>query len=323
MSDLTSQDLGKVVRVATDKTKRELALPTKQPATVVEFHDSGDANVPRAMVHFDDAPADHTAMVKVHGGPVASGDRVHVDFQPPQGMAIDNRGSGTVGLELKCNAACGSSPTASVDFHLDAAARVGIIINAEAMGGWSIDGQDVTSPTSPFAVSTSYTFDAGDHAVAATGTGKDEQCVQILLIIGGTNTDDGTCVELDEPGFEREGTMNVFSTSSDSSSGSSTVSGLDVPSGTFDGIVACTVTGPTDFPAPVVCGATVSRDDDATVEITMTDHGTGGIHAGDGGGTGTITGGTTYTLTVGCGWSGPVNDETTWNVSWLVQLTAA
>lgn len=87
MTDLTSQDLGRVVRVATDKTRRELALPTTQPATVIEFHDSGDANVPRAMVHFDDAPADHTAMVKVHGNDVSPGDRVTVDFVPPHGMS--------------------------------------------------------------------------------------------------------------------------------------------------------------------------------------------------------------------------------------------
>jgi hypothetical protein len=197
VSDVTAQDLGRVTRLATDKAKREIALPKKRPATVIEFHDTADANVPRAMVHFDNAPADVTHMVAVNGT-VESGERVHVQFEPPHGMSVVGRSGSSGAITLPCNVSCGSEPSASVTFHLDAPARVGIIISAETLSSWSIDGVEVDTPHSPFLINTSYTFDTGDHTVAASGTGKDPQCLQILLITGGTNTDDDACVTLHE-----------------------------------------------------------------------------------------------------------------------------
>jgi hypothetical protein len=307
VTDLTSQDLGRVVRVATDKTKRELALPTKQPATVIEYQDSSDSNVPRAMVHFDDAPADHTAMVKVHGGPVASGDRVHVGFDPPHGMTIDNRGSGTVGLELPCNASCGVGPVASVDFHLDAAARVGIIINAEAMGGWSIDGVDVESPTSPFAISTSYTFEAGDHNVSATGTGKDPQCVQILLIVGGSNTGDGACVQFhDLPEcLDYSSASGGFAGVSGEIVSADTPAGFELLAGTYP--VTIVVTWVNEGGTPPTGSMTVDYDIEPD---TITDSGTGDAVTTTLGPTSqNFTTGGTYTWTLNLG--GIIGDGTT------------
>jgi hypothetical protein len=126
--------------------------------------------------------------------------------------------------------------------------------------------------------------------------------------------------------FTTSGDLTVFSTSSFESSGSTSF----LPGIAADGVidpgaytldVTCTVTGPSDFPAAVVCGATISRDDDFTVELEALDGGAGTDHAGTATGTGTITGGTTYTGSVGASWSGPPNDETTWTVHYVVTAT--
>lgn len=169
MTDLTSQDLGRVVRVATDKTKRELALPTKQPATVIEYQDSSDSNVPRAMVHFDDAPADHTAMVKVHGGPVASGDRVHVGFDPPHGMTIDRSASSSGGAgPMFCDDVPNGEGAAEVTFTLTEQRQVAIVFDTDCgLASWSIDGNTVSSPVGQN-VATMVVLGAGEHTISVT-----------------------------------------------------------------------------------------------------------------------------------------------------------
>lgn len=141
-----------------------------------------------------------------------------------------------------------------------------------------------------------------------------------LVVRIGMGTDDDTgCVRFGGSA-EADGSLTVFSTQTDTSSGSQSAP-IVVSAGTYDAVLTCHVTGPTPFPAPVVCAATVVRDDDSVTEITANDDGAGTTTDGSASGSGTITGGTTYTVNVGVSWSGPPNDETVWSVDWFLTLT--
>lgn len=169
MAEFDSKDLGRVARVTTDKTIRELALPTKEPGTVIEFHNSADANPPMAMVHFDSAPADVTHMVPVYGGgTLPAGHRTMVQFEPPQGVHIDNSGSGGGGGgPMFCDFGVDEA-TVSVTFTLTERSRIGIVFNTDCgVSTWSIDGNTVTAPASAH-VATAVTLDAGEHTISVT-----------------------------------------------------------------------------------------------------------------------------------------------------------
>lgn len=109
---MTPRDLGKVAKASAKKAADEIAIPQRQPATVVKYVNvTTDANPPHAVVRFDGAPADVTEHVLVRTGSLAPGDRVTVQFEPPQGMAVVGKIGDTLVPVARITNSCGGGDT--------------------------------------------------------------------------------------------------------------------------------------------------------------------------------------------------------------------
>jgi hypothetical protein len=143
--------------------------------------------------------------------------------------------------------------------------------------------------------------------VSATGTGKDPQCVQILLIVGGSNTGDGACVQFhDLPEcLDYSSASGGFAGVSGEIVSADTPAGFELLAGTYP--VTIVVTWVNEGGTPPTGSMTVDYDIEPD---TITDSGTGDAVTTTLGPTSqNFTTGGTYTWTLNLG--GIIGDGTT------------